>query len=54
LIGVLSALVLYGVLYRVFDTPALVKPHIAEVSHAGPNQVSEAALERRPRQRQAS
>ena len=30
LIGVLSALVLYGVLHRFFDTPAVERPHLAE------------------------
>jgi hypothetical protein len=30
LIGVLSALALYGVLHRFLDTPAVERPHLAE------------------------
>jgi sulfate permease, SulP family len=52
LIGVLSALALYAVLHRFFDTPAVAPPHLAEV----PEQYQGAAKSQEPRakQRQAS
>jgi len=52
LIGVLSALALYGVLHRFFDTPAVATPHLADV----PDEYQGAAGSQQPRakQRQAS
>ena len=52
LIGVLSALALYAVLHRFFDTPAVATPHLADV----PNEYQAAAKTQplRAKQRQAS
>jgi SulP family sulfate permease len=54
LIGVLSALALYGVLHRWFDTPVLTQPHLAEVPEAEPAERQSTPKSDRERQRQAS
>jgi MFS superfamily sulfate permease-like transporter len=55
LVGVLSALVLYGVLYRFLDEPPAAKPRLAgEMEHVGKQPLEVPADERPQRQRQAS
>ena len=55
LIGVLSALVLYGVLYKFLDVPPAAKPRLAgEVDYVGKQPIEMPADERRQPQRQAS
>jgi sulfate permease, SulP family len=56
LVGVLSALVLYGVLYRFLDTPAVERPHLASGPAGEPHQHHGVPIEREPleKKRQAS
>ena len=56
LIGVLSALALYGVLYRFLDTPVVERPHLASGPAGEPHQHRGMPIEREPleKKRQAS
>jgi MFS superfamily sulfate permease-like transporter len=55
LIGVLSALALYGVLYRFLDEPPVAEPRLVEQpSDAARRRAADLANDRQPMKRQAS